>query len=84
MVEKCTFCVQRVDRGEMPACVETCPSKARVFGDITDPDGKLQQLLATREYRLKKPETGNGPKTGAGAILRPSCFFWAPFWRPSA
>jgi Fe-S-cluster-containing dehydrogenase component len=62
VVEKCTFCVQRIDRGEMPACVETCPSKARVFGDMTDPKGKLQQLLATREYRVKKPETGNGPQ----------------------
>ena len=62
VVEKCTFCVQRVDRGEVPACVETCPSKARVFGDMTDPNGKIQQLLATREYRVKKPETGNGPQ----------------------
>jgi hypothetical protein len=33
-----------------------------VFGDMTDPKGKLQQLLATREYRVKKPETGNGPQ----------------------
>jgi tetrathionate reductase subunit B len=61
VVEKCTFCVQRVDRGEPPACVETCPSKARFFGDIADPNGKLQQLLATREFRVKKPETGNAP-----------------------
>ena len=62
VVEKCTFCAHRVDRGEVPACVETCPSKVRAFGDITDPKGTVQQLLATREYRVKKPQTGNGPQ----------------------
>jgi Fe-S-cluster-containing dehydrogenase component len=62
VAEKCTFCVQRVDRGETPACVETCPSKVRVFGDVSDPKGPLQQLLATREYRVKNPQTGNGPQ----------------------
>ncbi len=61
VVEKCTLCAHRVDRGELPACVETCPSKVRVFGDIADPKGRLQQLLATREYRVNKPQTGNGP-----------------------
>ena len=62
VVEKCTFCAHRVDRGEMPACVETCPSKVRTFGDVTDPKGSLQQLLETREFRVKKPQTGNGPQ----------------------
>src|SRR6266567_1772212 len=62
VVEKCTFCVHRVDRGEPPACVETCPSKARVFGDINDPNGKIHELLETRNYRTKNPQTGNGPQ----------------------
>ena len=62
VAEKCTFCAHRVDRGELPACVETCPSKVRVFGDITDGNGPLQRLLETREYRVKKPQTGNGPQ----------------------
>ncbi len=62
VVEKCTFCAHRVDRGEPPACVETCPSKVRVFGDLADPNGKLQELLETRNYRVKNPQTGNGPQ----------------------
>ncbi len=62
VVEKCSFCAHRIDRGELPACVETCPSKVRLFGDEADPGGKLQQLLSTREYRVKKPQTGNGPQ----------------------
>ena len=62
VVEKCTFCAQRLDRGETPACVETCPAKVRVFGDLADARGELQQLLATRNYRVKHPQTGNQPQ----------------------
>ncbi len=61
VAEKCTFCAHRLSRGGVPACVETCPSRVRTFGDAADPKGKLAQLLATREYRVKKAETGNGP-----------------------
>ena len=38
VVEKCTFCVERIDVGELPFCVEACPIGARVFGDLNDPD----------------------------------------------
>jgi Fe-S-cluster-containing dehydrogenase component len=62
VVEKCTFCAQRLSRGEAPACVETCPSRVRAFGDITEPGSAPAQLLAKREYRVHKPETGNGPQ----------------------
>lgn len=62
VVEKCDLCARRLDRGELPACVETCPSKVRVFGDLNDADGKLRELLETRQYRVKKPEAGTGPQ----------------------
>jgi Fe-S-cluster-containing dehydrogenase component len=62
IVEKCDFCAARVDRGEEPACVETCPGRVRVFGDISDPKGRLKELLSTRQYRVKKPEAGTGPQ----------------------
>ena len=61
-VDKCTFRVQRVDRGELPACVETCPSKVRVFGDLNDSKSPIHLLLATRRHRVLKPQTGNGPQ----------------------
>lgn len=62
VVEKCDMCAKRIDRGEVPACVETCPGKVRAFGDINDANGQLAQLLATRQYRVKKPEAGTGPQ----------------------
>ena len=62
IVDKCTFCAHRVERGELPACVETCPSKVRVFGDLNDPKSPLHALLATRRYEVKNPQTGNGPQ----------------------
>ncbi len=62
VVDKCTFCAHRVDRGELPACVETCPSKVRTFGDLTDPASPLHVLLSSRRYRVLKPQTGNGPQ----------------------
>ncbi len=62
VVEKCNFCVDRVEAGQLPACVETCPSKVRVFGDLNDPNSRLNKVLATRRYTLKKPGAGTKPK----------------------
>lgn len=47
-VESCTFCVQRVDRDEEPACVEACNAhghNAMIFGDLKDPDSELNKAL---------------------------------------
>ena len=62
VVEKCDFCVKRLAQGQLPACVETCPSRVRVFGDLNDPKSRLAELVSGREYRLKKPEAGTGPQ----------------------
>ncbi len=56
-VESCTFCVQRVDRDQSPACVETCDKaghKAMVFGDLNNPESdvaKAVKAYATTEVR---------------------------------
>jgi tetrathionate reductase subunit B len=62
VVDKCDFCSQRVDRGETPACVETCPAKVRTFGDLSDPKSRIAEVLRTRQYRQKKTEAGTGPQ----------------------
>lgn len=57
VVEKCTFCYHRISNGLQPACVEACPSKARVFGDQDDPKSEIAGVLkAHKSFRLKEEE----------------------------
>jgi Fe-S-cluster-containing dehydrogenase component len=55
VVEKCTFCIQRTREGQLPACAEACPTGARVFGNLLDPDSEIRWVLANkRVFRLKE------------------------------
>ena len=63
VVEKCTFCVQRIDKGVIePACVESCPARARFFGDLNDPNSQVSQLIAERSGYQLLPEVGTRPQ----------------------
>lgn len=59
---KCDFCSQRVDAGLKPACVATCPTNARVFGDLDDPDSEPSVLIRKRGGRQPLPEKNTKPK----------------------
>ncbi|MBI2324235.1 MAG: 4Fe-4S dicluster domain-containing protein [Chloroflexi bacterium] len=62
VVEKCTFCVQRVEAGRLPACVTSCPVQALVFGDLDDPKSAASQRLESkRSFRLLE-ELGTRPR----------------------
>jgi Fe-S-cluster-containing dehydrogenase component len=55
VVEKCTFCIHRTRQGRLPACVEACPTGARVFGNLLDPDSEIRWVLThKRVFRLKE------------------------------
>ena len=60
-VSKCTFCVERIDRGERPACADICFAHARYFGDLDDPDSEVSKVLAEREYDQLLLDQGTGP-----------------------
>lgn len=61
-IDKCTFCEHRLAAGLEPACVETCPTGARVFGDLDDPADPVHQVLAQADrVDVLKPQTGANP-----------------------
>jgi molybdopterin-containing oxidoreductase family iron-sulfur binding subunit len=61
VVEKCNFCEERLARGESPACVEACPEKAFIFGNLADPDSEPRRILRSRFAIQREPELGTGP-----------------------
>lgn len=74
VVEKCTFCVHRIDRGleqgltpgidhaATPACVNVCPVGARIFGDVRDPESPITKYLAEHETFRLREDFGTEPK----------------------
>jgi len=62
VVEKCTFCIQRVRKGRYPACVEVCPVGARKFGNLLDPNSEVRKILARKRVFRLKAEMNTYPK----------------------
>jgi molybdopterin-containing oxidoreductase family iron-sulfur binding subunit len=61
VVEKCTFCEERLAKGEPPACVAACQAKALVFGNLNDPESDVRSLLRSHFTIRRKPELGTRP-----------------------
>ena len=77
VVEKCTFCHHRLMRARdearfegrplrpgdyVPACVESCPAKAMVFGDLDDPSSEVSQMATSRRAFHLLEDLGTEPK----------------------
>ena len=62
VVEKCTFCLHRTRRGKLPACLEACPTGARVFGNLLDPESEIRKVLREKRVFVLKEELGTAPR----------------------
>ena len=60
--DKCTFCYHRVVKGLMPACVEVCPTGARVFGDLRSRASRLVRMQRMSKISVLKPDLNTEPK----------------------
>lgn len=56
--DKCDFCLHRLAKGLNPACVDACPSRARLFGNALAPEGEFAQYLSRTDLISRKPELG--------------------------
>ena len=76
IMEKCTFCIQRIKSAEIdakaekrplkdgefnPACVQSCPTEAMVFGDLNDPESKVSRLSRSNRGTTLLSELGTHP-----------------------
>jgi len=61
-VDKCTFCLHRVTKGQDPACVAVCPTHCMTFGDLDVPNSDVSKAMATRKWKALIPEAGTDPK----------------------
>jgi molybdopterin-containing oxidoreductase family iron-sulfur binding subunit len=66
VVEKCTFCAERIRDGRAPACVEAASGVpggegALVFGDVSDPASDVSRVLRERNTIVRRESLGTGP-----------------------
>ena len=60
--DKCTFCYHRITKGLLPACVEVCPTQARVFGDLKALASPLRRIMRMSRIQVLKPYLNTEPK----------------------
>ncbi len=61
VVEKCSFCQERLAVGRLPACVEACEEGVLTFGDLDDPASDVSRILAEKPHMRRKPHLGTDP-----------------------
>jgi tetrathionate reductase subunit B len=60
--DKCTFCYHRITKGLLPACVEVCPTQARIFGDLKSRASRLVRFQRMNKISVLKPDLNTEPK----------------------
>lgn len=62
IVQKCDFCLHRIENNNKPACVASCPAKALVFGDLNDKNSEIYRFVTENNISVLKEDTGNHPQ----------------------
>jgi len=62
VAQKCTFCYHRITQGLLPACVEVCPTGARIFGEVHRRSSPLERFRRFNEIQVLKPHLNTDPK----------------------
>ncbi len=62
VMEKCTLCHERTDRSDAPMCVACCPARARVYGDLDDPNSDISKIAREKNVRILLEEMGTSPQ----------------------
>ena len=62
VMEKCTFCLHRTRVGQLPACLEVCPTGSRKFGNVLDPNSEVHYILKHKRVYVLKEEIGTLPR----------------------
>lgn len=62
VMEKCTFCLHRTRKGQLPACLEVCPTGSRKFGNVLDPASDVHYILKHKRVYVLKEEVGTLPR----------------------
>jgi Fe-S-cluster-containing dehydrogenase component len=73
VASKCTFCYHRLVKGLLPACVEVCPTQARVFGEIGQRSSPLRRFMRFNDVSVLKPSLNTKPRVyyaGASGEVR--------------
>jgi Fe-S-cluster-containing dehydrogenase component len=60
--DKCTFCYHRITKGLLPACVEVCPTQARIFGELGKLSTPLNRMMRQNNIQVLKPHMNTEPK----------------------
>jgi tetrathionate reductase subunit B len=60
--DKCTLCFHRLEKGMKPVCMEICPTRARIYGDLRDRQSELVRFLKEHDYQVLKPHLNTGSK----------------------
>jgi len=59
--QKCTFCVQRLEEGKTPRCVQACANEALIFGELDNPESEVSKMVKSGKAEVFHPEYNTKP-----------------------